>query len=380
MQKIILAALALFVFFVFPKETSAFDPLSIQNNKFGIHILFPSELKDAAKLVNSNGGDWGYVTIPIQANDKDLKKWQDFMDEAKKLHLIPIIRLATNGDYFNTKVWEKPEDENILDFANFLNSLDWPIKNRYVVIFNEVNRADEWEGSPNPEEYAKILQYAVTTFKSKSGEFFILSAGLDNAAGTTKDSINEYDFMRQMNEFVPGIFDQIDGIASHSYPNPGFSQPPTQISSNSIHSFKSEKELADSFSNKNLPVFITETGWSASVLPDSTIAPYFKIAFESVWSDQSVIAVTPFLLTAGSEPFKQFSLTDTSGGEFLRYKALADYPKVKGQPILNQTKNILGSQIVKSSIPVRDFENEHKIDARFKRTAMQTMYEWLLKI
>src|SRR4030067_1844688 len=270
MQKISLVFLFLIFFLSFPEKIFAVDPLSVQNNKFGVHILFPSELKDAAKLVNSNGGDWGYVTIPIQANDKDLNKWQVFMDDAKMLHLIPIIRLATNGDYFNTKVWEKPEDENILDFANFLNSLDWPTKNRYVVIFNEVNRANEWGGSANPKEYAKILQYAVTTFKSKSDEFFILSAGLDNAAGTTKDSINEYDFMHQMNESVPGIFDQIDGIASHSYPNPGFSQPPTQISSNSIHSFKSEKQLADSLSNnKSLPVFITETGWSSSVLPDS---------------------------------------------------------------------------------------------------------------
>src|SRR5260370_15057649 len=92
------------------------NPLSRTNNKIGIHILFPSELQEAARLVNANGGDWGYVTIPIQAGDKNLVKWQSFMDQAKLLHVIPIIRLATEGDYFNTAVWRKTKDEDIVDF------------------------------------------------------------------------------------------------------------------------------------------------------------------------------------------------------------------------------------------------------------------------
>src|SRR5437899_511269 len=62
------------------------DPLAVPNNKFGIHILFQHELTQAAKLVNTNGGDWGYVIIPIQAGDRDIVKWQSFMDEAKLLH------------------------------------------------------------------------------------------------------------------------------------------------------------------------------------------------------------------------------------------------------------------------------------------------------
>src|SRR5688572_16737141 len=106
------------------------NPLEQPNNKIGIHILFHDELEEAAKLVNANGGDWGYVTIPIQSGDKDILKWQKFMDECRRLHLIPLVRLATEGDYYNTKVWRKPDEEDILDFANFLNSLYWPTKNR----------------------------------------------------------------------------------------------------------------------------------------------------------------------------------------------------------------------------------------------------------
>ena len=141
-----------------------YDPQSQPNNKVGIHILFPDELEKAKELVNSSGGDWGYVTIPIQAHDKDLIKWQDFFDRAKEAHLIPIVRLATDGDYFDKSSWRKPQDEDVVDFANFLNSLNWPVKNRYVVIFNEVNRADEWEGKADPREYAQILSYSLTVF------------------------------------------------------------------------------------------------------------------------------------------------------------------------------------------------------------------------
>src|SRR3989344_3133908 len=109
------------------------DPISVPNNKFGVHILFTTELSEAARLVNSAGGDFGYVTIPIQSGDKDIEKWQKFMDSAKQNHVIPILRIATENYYFNTRVWRKPKYEDVLDFANFLDSLDWPTKNRYVV-------------------------------------------------------------------------------------------------------------------------------------------------------------------------------------------------------------------------------------------------------
>src|SRR3989344_4058519 len=130
---LILAITAVFLFY--PNAAFAvYDPISVPNNKFGIHILYPSEISKASELVNSSNGDWGYITVPIQAGDKDLLKWQKFMDDSKSLHLIPIIRLATEGDYFNTKVWRKPNLSDVLDFSNFLSSLNWPTKNRYIIV------------------------------------------------------------------------------------------------------------------------------------------------------------------------------------------------------------------------------------------------------
>jgi hypothetical protein len=71
----------------------------------------------------------------------------------------------------------------------------------------------------------QILSYAADVFKQRSDEFFVISAGLDNASSNIAgQSVDEYDFIRGMDAAVPGVFQKIDGMASHSYPNPGFSQ------------------------------------------------------------------------------------------------------------------------------------------------------------
>lgn len=339
MKKLILAVIfaAIMTITLQSNEVSAIvDPLKNQNNKFGIHILFPSEIDDASRLVNSTGGDWGYITIPIQAGDRNLDKWQKFMDKVAILHLIPIIRLATVGDYFQTKFWQKPTYEEIVDFANFLDSLDWPIHNRYVVILNEVNRSDEWGGNSSPQEYAQILDFAVSAFKSRSEDFFIISAGLDNAAADSKESVNEYTFLRQMYEYNPNIFNMIDGFASHAYPNPGFSQSPRIDSLTAITSFKYERDMIYGLSGRMLPVFITETGWSKNKISSKTSASFYKEAFGNVWSDDGIVAVTPFLFSAQAEPFSQFSFLDKNNNPNDEYKSFQEIPKQKGMPELSK--------------------------------------------
>lgn len=367
----LLFAIALFS----PIQTRAvYDPLSVPNNKIGIHILFLDEINQAKDLVNSNGGDWGYVTVPIQAGDKDIIKWQYFMDEAKKNHIIPILRIATEGDYFKTTTWRKPEDTDIVDFANFLNSLEWPVKNRYVIIFNEVNRGDEWEGIANPPEYARLLSYATIVFKSKNPDFFIISAGLDNASVTSGATYNQFDFLNLMNQEVPGIFNQIDGISSHSYPNPAFSQPPTVLTSKSISSFLYELEEISKYTNKKLPVFITETGWSQEVYSDLIIAGYFNNALNGVWNNPQIVAVTPFLLKAGAGPFEKFSFikNDTEKSEI--FKAIETFSKIKGDPVLYPTKKILGTSEISQELQVRNFSEEND---NSKEKNMKNIVKWL---
>lgn len=373
-------ALILFLFF----SSTAFaveNPFAVPNNKVGIHILFPEEIDQAAGLINGNGGDWGYVTIPIQAGDKNLLKWQAFMDKAKALHVIPIIRLATEGDYLNTKVWRKPTGEDVLDFANFLSSLHWPTKNKYVVVFNEVNRGDEWGGTPNPAEYTNILTYAEIVFANKNQNFFIISAGFDNAAITAGSSMNEYDFLNDMHTFLPAVFDNLDGIGSHSYPNPGFRQPPMANGKKSTASFKTEKELIKSFNNKDLPVFITETGWTTDALPISKIAEYYTDAFTSVWSDPAIVAVTPFLLRAELGPFQGFSLI-RQNQETVLFQAIKNLAKTKGTPILANDEESTKSATPEAVLGVKDFSfvKLHDFHLTGLPEPLKIIGKWLLKI
>ena len=376
-MKCALFVLIFLLFFFKPFLVFAIEnPISIPNNKFGVHILFTSELNSASNLINSTNGDWGYVTIPIQVNDRDLEKWQGFMDSARKNHVIPIIRLATEGDYFNTSFWRRPTEEDVLDFANFLNSLGWPVKNRYVIVFNEVNRGDEWGGIPNPQEYARILSYAAEIFKSLSPDFFIISAGLDNASEN-----NQYNFMIQMNQNVPGIFNKIDGLGSHSYPNPGFSQPPWLITNKNISSFKFERNLAVELSDKDLPVFITETGWSRDRLSENQIGQYFNYAFDSVWSDKNVVAVTPFLLLAGTVPFSQFSILSENGDYNALAHALQKIPKVQGKPTINiVSSSNLSPNNNNTFFKIFPKDNQYESLSIERAQAIKPFLKWLLKL
>ncbi len=354
------------------------DPRTISNNKVGVHILFPSEIDNVANLVNGNGGDWGYVTIPIQRGDRDLVKWQTFMDKARMYHLIPIIRLATENNYFNTQTWSRPTYDDVLDFANFLSSLNWPTVNRYVVIFNEVNRGDEWGGAANPAEYADMLSYAKQIFQSKSDDFFILSAGLDNGASNQgTDYMSEYTYMQQMEASHPGIFEEIDGIASHSYPNPGFAQPPSYTGRTGIASFRFENSLIKSFSGKELPVFITETGWSTERVSDELASSYYNQAFSTVWNDNNVVAVTPFLLSAGA-PFVMFSLMQGDGHPTSQYEAIKELQKVQGKPDL--TPITIASSVQFKKLPVKEFDGEKRTNMITTiPNSLKTIARWIMK-
>lgn len=308
-----------------------------ENNMFGIHILFPEEVNETAKLVNSSGGDWGYVTIPIQAGDKNILRWQKFMDDASTLHLIPILRLSTEGDLFTTGVWRKPDYYDIIDFANFLNSLNWPVKNRYIILFNEVNRFDEWGGdNPDPLYYADLVSFSNLAFKSLNEDFYLILGAFDNASiNIDHKYLNEFEFLSKMAGYNPEIFNKIDGFASHSYPNPGFLQAPNSYKRMGTYTYNFEYEYINSLSNTKKPAFITETGWNSSILSDDQVAKNFADAFQNIWLKDKgkIAAVTPFLLTGGSQ-FAIFSFIK-EGKPTAYYNKIGEIEKIKGKPVLS---------------------------------------------
>ncbi len=319
------------------------------NNKVGVHIFDPNEVEKVPDLVNSSGGDWGYVTVPLRSDDRDRAKWQRFMDMCREKHIIPIIRLATT---IESNYWAKPGMYDYIDFANFLSDLDWPIKQRYVIVYNEPNHATEWGGSVNPNQYAHELNRTITIFKERNPDYFMLPAGLDAAAPNTPGYMNWRRYMMAMWNATNDSLKNIDGWNSHSYPNPGFSGSPNDRHDHSIRSFQYEMQLYKSLTGKSIPIFITETGWSNELVSNNNIANYLKQAFSTVWNSDDVIAVTPFVLQAGAGPFVPFSLLDGGGNPKPQYQALKWLSKTKGEPEINQASKtavpVLGIQSIQS--------------------------------
>jgi len=311
-----------------------YDPLSIPNNRMGIHIIDENDLNDAARLVNSAGGDWGYVKFVIREDDRNREKWQAVFDRMRDLHLIPIVRLATKVE---RGLWVKPRTEDIGSWVDFLNSLNWVVENRYVVIFNEPNHAKEWGGEINPEEYGWYLKEFSRRLKEKSEDFFILPAGLDASAPNGNETLDELQFIRRMVGKEPDVFQFIDGWSSHSYPNPDYSGSPDAFGRGTIRTFLWEKNILSLYNAGHLPLFILETGWQHSsgkiearaLLSPEAVAKNYVRAFADAWNDTNIVAVVPFLLNYQDSPFDHFSWRKLNSSEF--------YPMFDGVQLIPKT-------------------------------------------
>ncbi len=345
MSKIYLSFLFVFYFFTFSlagRVVAVYEPNSQPNNRFGIHIISEADLDNAAKLVNSNGGQWGYVTMVITEDERQLDRWQAVFRQLNRLKLIPIIRLATKAE---NNHWKKPELNQAPVWAEFLNQLPWPTQNRYVVLFNEPNHSKEWGQEINPEEYAEILVEYSKKLKNSSDQFFILPAGLDaSASNQSTITMDEVVFLNRMLSSRPDVFNYIDGWTSHSYPQPNFQGPATNQGRGTIKTFDWELSLLKQLGvNKTLPVFITETGWNQQNLTEENLNSYYQIAFKTAWSDQRIIAVTPFLLNYQSEPFTNFSWQVLGTTDFYpHYYQVQNLPKISGSPCQDHQAEIIG--------------------------------------
>lgn len=329
-----------FLFFLLTQPVAAIsDPLTVPNNRYGIHIADLNDIPDVAPLVNSNGGDWGYVTLVAPQTDMNTQSWQKLFDQMRRLHLIPIVRLATKLEGAS---WIKPKKETIRDWASFLTSLNWPTENRYVVLFNEPNHANEWGNTLDPEGYADTLVSYAQALKKASEDFFILPAALDASAATDGTALDESEFMQRMLAAKPELLDVIDGWTSHAYPNPGFSGSPYAWGRGSLRTFDWELGMLRQLGlKKQLPVFITETGWvhregkffQPGLLSSETVGANLAIAAAMVWTDARIAAVTPFVFNYQDVPFDHFSFKKLGeDGFYPQNDAYRLLPKIHGQP------------------------------------------------
>lgn len=332
--------------YVYYKDT----PDNFRNNKFGLYIYAEEErfIKLADQLVNSNGGDWGYVLIPYNINDRDKAKWGRVFTQLHTKHLIPVIQL-----------WDvDPEnyEEQTLEAAEFLDSFVWPIKHRYISVYNEPNDSKFWKDLLDPKNYAEVLDFTIATFKEQNPDFFMLNGAFNVSAATGETYMDSFYFMRSMNAHIPGIFNKLDGWASHSYPQTHFSGDPLARGRWSIRAYEEELELLKSLGvEKELPVFITETGWAhaegknydSSYLSVQQIADNFRIAYEEVWlKDSKVRAVMPFTVRF-EPPYDHFSWVDHRNVPYAHFQEVKSMKKVSGEPPYLESSKVssVGCQI-----------------------------------
>ena len=336
--------------------TSKIGRLNFANNKFGIHAYAnKADLELASELINSHGGKWGWVTLTMDIHENSVDNWNSLFGKMAEKFLIPIIQLSNNGLI--------PSEEEIDTVSKFLASLSWPIKLRMVTPFSEVNASEYWGGKLDPEGYARILNRLIDQLKSKSGDFFVMNGAFNASARTGSNVVgciktdlgidscylSEIEFLKRMNQAVPGIFAKLDGWAAHTYPHPSYRGKPSdtrvgaesafEAGRNTIRSYQFELRLLRRDYGLELPVFVTETGWPhkegktthSEWLDQNTVANYYLESFQKIFlPDARVVAVTPFILKR--DDFDNFAFVAADGSRFPQWSFLEKIPKTAGDP------------------------------------------------
>ena len=331
MQRYVILLTLLFFFVVFPQGIHALEnPLDQPNNRFGIHVIDENDFSNASNLVNSSGGEWGYITFVIREDERDIARWNRAFSRLSSLKLIPIVRLATTNQ---NGIWQIPDPNEAIPWARFLSALNWPVENRYIILFNEPNHAKEWGGILDPEGYTRIARIYWQELKKASPDFFVLPAALDAAAGNTTATMEQSLFFKKMYQEDDYIFTIFDGLTSHSYPNPGFCASPDATGKSSVRGFEWELSYLESLDLfPDMPVFITETGWACNQV---NLSDNYSKAFSQAWSHPRIAAVTPFILNYTTPPFNKFSWINPQTSEFYpHYQTIMELPKTKGEPTL----------------------------------------------
>lgn len=283
---------------------------AMQDKIMGVHILSPVDLEYAKKLFTQDGveRDWHFLTVPLTLNDMNqFEYWQDFFIEAKRHKFIPIVRLASTVE---NGVWAQPNRRQIVGMFKFLNQLDWPSNQRFVIVFNEVNHAKEWGNKIDPAGYADILEFTARWAHTEQANYKVLPAAMDLAAPNAPETMEAFTYLELMLEHNPRIFDHIDVWNSHSYPNPAFSSSPQRMTQDSIRGFEHELAYLKNKTGRDFKVIITETGWVMNRSTVPWLSQYYLYAMQHVWIHPQLIGVTPFLLRGSPGNFADFSFFD----------------------------------------------------------------------
>lgn len=295
----------------------------------GIHILRPDEISQVKELFSADHWDSSqqiFVTIPYSLEDTErTKEWQTFFDTAAQQNIVPIVRLTTR---FENDAWQVPTRKDVVTLLESLDSYRWSQPERHVIVFNEVNHAKEWGGTVAPRSYADILAFTLDWAHTQQHTYVVLPAALDLSAPQSTVSWDAYAYWQVVYREYPEVFDKLDGWNSHSYPNPAFSASPYRTGRTSLQGFKQELAWITQWTDKELPVYITETGWETNRSTSRVLSQYYSYALQHIWNDDRIAAVTPFLLKGDPGPFSGFSFLTGDNVPTIQYVAFQNAMRV----------------------------------------------------
>ncbi|MGE3269988.1 MAG: hypothetical protein AB7P40_14645 [Chloroflexota bacterium] len=317
-----------------PGETPTPPPSPAAINKRGVHLLlddgdtrFSEALwEDHIVWTAHLTGPGGYAVELVRSNDLRPASWQHMIDLMDREDVTPIIRLATYKDP-KKQAWAKPTpDPDGVNYKSeadryrrFFDAIDWHSETVLVTVANEMNRADEWGGEPDPAQYARFLRDVTEALRRVSSvKVLVLNGALDPYAPSASFgdtySIDSERFMEGMQAEVPDIFERLDGWASHAYPlgpfgeHPGRQvfkiddvrpnatsrqQPPPEIKNRGVNGYEWELwKLRQLGLSRELPVYVTESGWrhvasqtasrdkDFATVEDARFAEMIRLAFD----------------------------------------------------------------------------------------------------
>lgn len=314
-------------------------------NRYGMGYVSEGNAADhdlTAKLA----GPGAYVTVifaDIHPGRSDAApSWKQSIADAYARDLIPVIRMAPPwGDRRVRNMGESPTSYQALAqaYKNVIASLpkraEWPL---YVQVHNEPNLCYEWacdsgtlSGAQIAGEYAAMLRDVADALHSLGdSRIKVLNGALAPGGVTSCDCASQNGppgmlattFLEHMASAVPGVFNQIDAFASHSYPSKGdgwgFFCPYAEANPGLLFF---EKELT-SIGKPNLPVLITETGWTTQHesynWSRDQVADFTVDALKHVWlTHPKILGITPFILRDGA--WDKFAWTEVNGNPYPVY-------------------------------------------------------------
>ena len=299
-------------------------------NKFGIGLVGPgsSAQLDAVKELVGTGG---HVLLIFPGVGKGTTgpsaDWVAGVKGAYDRGLVPVIRIGPGWGQGNIrKDSDDPQHKQYKTLAQAYKKViaglplktDWPL---YVQVHNEPNLCYEWacdgggslDGATRAAEYAGFFRDVADALHAIGDPRIKVSLGALAPGGVVSceccgagdcgftPGATGLDFLKQMKAAVPDIWGRLDFLATHSYPASGTGWGffgPYAESLVGLKYFQQELDTID----KDLPVLVTETGWSTKrpvggPFPnEDQKADYTKKAYQNVWLPNSKVkGVMPFV-------------------------------------------------------------------------------------